>query len=104
MKKTLLILSLAVCAAVTARANDLNLSQTQRGLAVSRKVNVQPRNEGAIQRGVRNGNILQLINPFAPREYGDGSDFVYFDENDISQHTPAGRPIGKGIKLFGFTF
>ncbi|HMJ05757.1 MAG TPA: hypothetical protein VK474_05830 [Chthoniobacterales bacterium] len=51
--------------------------------------------EGAIPRGVRGGNPLQLLNPRAPRRYyGTPQDTVTYDQDNPSHIT--------GIILFGF--
>jgi hypothetical protein len=51
--------------------------------------------EGAIQRGVRRGNPLQMVNPFAPREYGSGTDFV------STQRDPFQHPYGSVVRPTG---
>jgi hypothetical protein len=106
MKKLLLIFAIGLLS-TSAWAQDSNISTTQKKQfqPQPRKVIVQPKNgEGAIQRGVRSGNLFQMISIFAPAEYGFSDEFVYYDENDVSQHTPPGKPVAKGIRLFGFTF
>jgi hypothetical protein len=47
-------------------------------------VNRSAQYEGSLQRGVRLGNPAQLVNPWAPAEYGDGHEFV----------TPRGEDTG----------
>lgn len=65
-----------------------------------------PQSEGALQRGVRVGNPLQMLNPLAPPEYGDGSDLVVTrdDAQDaelrIRLHPP--KPIA--LRLFSIAF
>lgn len=103
MKTTFLILAFVVCATI-ARADDLRLSQTQRPHPAPRKVAPAKPSEGSVQRAAHNGNVLQLINPFAPKEYGDGSEFVSYEEEHTSQTKTAGRRVGGGLKLFGFSF
>jgi hypothetical protein len=61
--------------------------------------------EGSIQRGVRMGNVLQLINPFAPKEYGSGEEFEVRHNIQQGQHTrarPATAPMA--WRLFSFSF
>jgi hypothetical protein len=53
--------------------------------------------DGAAVRAVRSGNPLQMINPAAPAEYGNGQDMVRREDND-----PYQRP--QGIKLFVVEF
>ncbi len=106
MKKLLLILSVSLFA-ISVRAEDPTVSATQKRQfqPQPRKVIVEPKNgEGAIQKGVRAGNVFQMISIFAPAEYGSGDEFVYYDYSDTAQHTPPGKPIAKGIKFFGFVF
>lgn len=52
--------------------------------------------EGAVQVAIRTRQPIQLINPAAPAEYGNGHDRVSHDPND------PGKP--KGIVLFAWTF
>ena len=56
-----------------------------------------PRIDGSFVRAVRSGNPLQMINPLAPAEYGDGRDVTRHEVDDPSQ-----RP--QGLKLFAFEF
>src|SRR5262245_36874451 len=51
--------------------------------------------DGAIPRAVKAGNPLQMINPFAPMEYGDGYDNVTLDQD---------RKKATGISLFNLKF
>lgn len=60
--------------------------------------------EGALQMAARMGNPLQALNPFAPREYADGNEFVYYDENDPGQQPRGHRENPKGIRLFAFVW
>jgi len=39
----------------------------------------QPSVSGVIPRGIRGGNPLQMLNPFAPAKYGTADDNVSFD-------------------------
>ncbi len=50
--------------------------------------------QGAIQRGARGGNVLQMLNPKAPAQYGTSGDSLIIDEN--------GK--WRGIKFFEFFF
>ena len=63
----------------------------------------QPTNfDRAIPRGVQSGNPLQMLNPFAPKEYGNGADLVS-DE----QGPPTPRPqykVGRGFRLLSIEF
>jgi hypothetical protein len=98
--KTLIIL--AATAALTASAFADNLSAP----AVSRTT-VQPQpaqtTEGALQRAARTGNPLELVNPFAPAEYGSGRDFVApGDATEVSHPHTVARSVG--VRLFSITF
>lgn len=53
--------------------------------------------DGSVARGIRSGQPLQMVNPFAPANYGDGSDMVRREPDD-----PDGRP--RGFKLLAFEF
>ena len=51
------------------------------------------------------GNLLQMINPFAPAEYGSGEESLSHDDTiDPFQRTTPGKQAPKGIKFFGFSF
>jgi threonine/homoserine/homoserine lactone efflux protein len=50
--------------------------------------------QGALQRGARGGNVLQMFNPKAPAKYGTAADSLVMDET--------GK--WRGIKLFEFFF
>ena len=53
--------------------------------------------DGSVVRAVRSGQPLQMINPFAPANFGDGSDMVRREPEDPEQ-----RP--HGFKLLAFQF
>ncbi len=53
--------------------------------------------DGSVVRAVRSGQPLQMVNPFAPANFGDGSDMVQRDPADPDQ-----RP--RGFKLLAFQF
>jgi hypothetical protein len=50
--------------------------------------------QGALQRGARGGNVLQMLNPKAPPEYGTSADSLIMDET--------GK--WRGIKFLEFFF
>ncbi len=61
--------------------------------------------EGGLQRGVRVGNPLQMINPAAPVKYGSGRDFVTpKDEAPLRPSNGHGHTEAPGLRLFSFTF
>ena len=53
--------------------------------------------DGSVVRAVRSGQPLQMVNPFAPANFGDGSDMVRREPEDPEQ-----RP--RGFKLLAFQF
>ena len=55
------------------------------------------RYNGDVVRAVRSGQPLQMVNPFAPANFGDGSDMVNRNPEDPEQ-----RP--RGFKLLAFQF
>ena len=66
--------------------------------AASGKVDLKLRTEGVIPRMVRSGAPLQMINPKAKPEYGDGKDLV---QDDPSEKAPKGA---LGFRLFVFQY
>ena len=103
MKKAFLIVTLAI-AGSSLWAQDFTARQQNGTQPHAAKVVPQPPAEGVVQRAARLKNPLQMINPFAGKEYGDGSEFLYHDENDNFQHAQGKESHPKGIKLFAFSF
>jgi hypothetical protein len=68
------------------------------------KVVEQGKSEGALQHAAHFKNPLQAVNPLAPAEYGSGSEYVYYDEQDPNQRPRGHKENPKGIKLFAFAF
>jgi hypothetical protein len=63
------------------------------------------RTEGALQRGVRVGNPMQMINPRAPGEYGDGREFITPRYQDAGlRPRDASRSFPIGLRLFSIPF
>jgi len=61
--------------------------------------------EGSLQRGFRLGNPLQLLNPFAPRRYGSGTDFlVPRDQDSGLRRRDTSREYPVGVRLVTITF
>ena len=82
----------ALAQSFNAPVTETQRTQRQRpGPPISRKPV-----EGAIPRGFRGGNPLQMLNPRAPQRYGDSWESVSFD--------PLIPGKWKGIKLFEFWF
>jgi len=61
--------------------------------------------EGAIQRGARLGNPVQMANPAAPAVYGTGEEFVEYRENDpfLRPRDPS-REHPVALRLFSIAF
>jgi hypothetical protein len=94
MKK--LTLCILVALAVTVSAQTF---RAPAGPKKARKAATPPpiskrEGNGALQRGARGGNILQMVNPKAPARYGTSGDSLIIDET--------GK--WKGIKLLEFLF
>ena len=86
---------------VTAR-NNVALNQRLRRIeANSRTITTATpqgtRIDGGVTRTVRSRNPLQMVNPFAPKEYGDGTDVTRREPED-----PFQRP--EGLRLFAVEF
>jgi hypothetical protein len=101
MKTLPLIVAIAVGLA-TASAGHAQSSASFNAPRAKAKVrnaptHLAPRVDGAVVRAVRSGHPLQMINPGAPAEYGNGQDMVRREPNDPDQ-----RP--QGIKLFVVEF
>lgn len=85
---------------ITARNNASVTARLRRIEAQARTFQATPRAtriDGSVTRAARSGNPLQMINPFAPKEYGDGTDVTRHEPDDAFQ-----RP--EGLKLFAVEF
>ena len=80
-------------AALTARLRRIEAQSRQNIQATAPRSNI----DGSVTRAARSGNPLQMINPLAPAEYGDGSDVTRRDPED-----PYQRP--QGLRLFVVNF
>ena len=60
--------------------------------------------QGIIPRATRVDNPLQLLNPVAPREYGNGSEFVSGYNDDPGQGPKNQKNNATAFKLFSFEF
>ena len=109
MKKTLLIALVAAGAATvfssSASAQDFvaplhRIPQATTPPGAKRAVR-----EGGLNRGVRMGNPAQMLNPFAPPEYGTGAEFVEYRENDpfLRPRSPE-REHPLALRLLAFEF
>jgi hypothetical protein len=61
-----------------------------------RQIEQKPELTGVIPRAVRGGNILQMLNPFAPAKYGTAEENVVFAPEKPDQ--------GDGIRLLSTSF
>ena len=111
--KTCLIASLLIAAAMTqvgAEPNTFVAPATPKNQRERPAPPITPKHDvdGVIPRGIRGGNLLQMLNPRAPRKYGTSQDAVCFDPYPMNQRpaangeTDAGK--WKGIKFFVFNF
>ena len=108
MKKTFLSILLAAATSVAfgqgqgeltaTTTTTVTTSELQTTLPKPRPPSAVPYvpTEGAVQVALRTGQPIQLINPAAPAEYGNGHDRVSHDPKD------PGKP--KGIVLFAWTW
>ncbi len=93
------ILTMAISIALAATASAQTYSTTQQKAAQKKKaLNPPPvswrQENGALQRGARGGNILQMVNPKAPAKYRTSADSLIMDES--------GK--WRGIKFLEFFF
>jgi hypothetical protein len=66
------------------------------------KIDEGSRTGGVVPRALRSGNPLQLINPFAPAKYGNGTNMTMNAPTEQGSSQPAERPIA--IKVFSYEF
>jgi hypothetical protein len=93
------ILTTAILVALAATASAQTYTTTQQKAAQKKKALHPPpvswrEPQGALQRGARGGNILQMVNPKAPAKYGTSADSLIMDES--------GK--WRGIKFLEFFF
>ncbi len=100
MKTTTLLAAaaLGLLAPALAQAQDARfIAPSTKARTANAPVKLRPRVDGSIPRAIRSGHPLQVINPLAPAEYGDGRDMVRREADD-----PYQRP--RGLKLFVVEF
>ena len=104
MKKLVIFAGIALLAGSALAQGDIRTPVVRRQALPP--VNRAAETEGGVQRGVRVGNPFQILNPFAPVEYGDGVDFVTIrDEgpSTLRQHDRS-RTHPVGVRLFSIAF
>ena len=93
-------LTMAILIALAATVSAQTYTTTQQKKAAQKKKLLNPppvswrEPQGALQRGARGGNILQMVNPKAPAQYGTSADSLVMDES--------GK--WRGIKFLEFFF
>ncbi len=98
MKKTIL-LTLLAATALPLMAQDFVAPIPRQPDQPAPKIVPAPDAGGAIPTMMRTAEPLQMLNPRAPRAYGDGRQFVEYDHGDPFQ-SPYRRPRPMGIRLF----
>jgi hypothetical protein len=97
MKNYLMILIvIAFAADAPAQSFQATPSKNRRKVLNPPPVSNREEMQGAIPRGFRGGNPLQMLNPKAPAKYGTWVQSVSFDPNVPGKW--------KGIKLFEIVF
>src|SRR5437660_5321103 len=104
MKKSLLVLSLLAAASPLFAQDFVAPVAPHKHVPPPARVRPPVPFEGAIPRGFHSGHPLQMLNPFAPKEYGSGAELVYHEESDPFQRPPPKTPRAQGIKLFVIEF
>ena len=87
---------------ITTRDNSASVTKRLRRIesnsrTITTSVPQGSRVDGSVVRTVRSRNPLQMINPFAPKEYGDGTDVTFHEPDDAFQ-----RP--EGLRLYAVEF
>jgi hypothetical protein len=91
-----LTISILIALAATAAAQTYTAPATKKNVKKPTPPPISQREgNGAVQRGARGGNVLQMVNPKAPAKYGTSADSVILD---------ADTGKWRGIKLFEFNF
>ena len=112
MKK--LIFAVLATVALAANAQDTPRPKAHvKGSVISTAVRNRPRPtvaveespvQGIIPRATRVNQPLQMLNPLAPREYGNGSEFVSGYNDDPGQGPKNQKNNATGFKLFAVEF
>ena len=87
---------------ITTRDNNAAVTRRLRRIesnsrTITTAVPQRSRIDGGVVRTVRSRNPLQMVNPFAPKEYGNGNDVAFHNPDDAFQ-----RP--EGLRLYEVEF
>jgi len=105
-KKTFLTVMLAGAALTCSAAAQDFVARVPRGPRVTAPTGgTRAATEGALQRGARVGNPVQMVNPGAPAAYGTGEEFIEYRENDpfLRPRDPS-REHPVALRLFSIAF
>ena len=103
MKKLIIFAACAILAGSALGQGNITAPTVRRNALPP--VNSAAQSEGSLQRGVRLGSPLQMFNPFAPREYGDGRDFVAPRDQDPGlRPRDRSRAFPIGLRLVSIAF
>lgn len=94
MKKLTMSILLALAVSASAQTFTAPATSKKAHKAASPPPLVHRQPQGALQRGARGGNVLQMVNPKAPAQYGTSADSLIIDET--------GK--WRGIKFFEIVF
>jgi hypothetical protein len=94
MKKLTMSILLALAVSASAQTFTAPAGPKKTRKASSPPPISQREPQGALQRGARGGNVLQMVNPKAPAKYGTSGDSLIMDET--------GK--WRGIKFLEFFF
>ena len=104
MKTLTILAAIATSAVLTGSA----LAQGNFSAPVTQRKALPPlspeQSEGALQRGMRLGNPLQMISPFAPVEYGTGRDFLTPSNEVAGRQGKRSGASPLGLRLISFSF
>jgi hypothetical protein len=104
--KTLVILAAGALVAGSAIAQGGNFTAPVVRHNALPPANTAAQTEGGLQRAVRVGSPIQAFNPLAPKEYGEGREFIVRrdDGNSLPQQRTQDRARPVALRLFSFAF
>ncbi len=107
MKKLLISTSatLLMVGSIFAQSGQSSISAPRVRRETLPATNPAAQSEGSLQRSARVGSPLQLLNPFAPADYGSGTDFVADRDQPADLHPrDRSRTVPIAIRLFSIAF